>query len=92
MPTAHWQAYADAVSTDEGATFASLLEAALGALAVVSLVVAVVVFVAWIAAPRVGVSMRRTRMMLRIWIAAVVIASVLGLLGFIIGRDVARLF
>ena len=92
MPTAHWQAYADAVSTDESAAFASVLEAALGALAVVSLIVAVVVFVAWIAAPRFGVSMRRTRMMLRIWIAAVVIASVLGLLGFIIGRDVAHLF
>ncbi|MDQ0577257.1 hypothetical protein [Agromyces albus] len=73
------------------AIFMQGLEVALGVLALVALVVGIVAFIRWFAAPRMGAEPSREQVLERVWISALVVAAVLGLLVFVIGRDVMHL-
>lgn len=81
------EAYADDV-----VTWLPSLEATLGVLALVALVVGILAFVGWFVAPRVGAAPSRARGLAFVWIGAFAAAAVLGLLVFVIGRDVIHLF
>lgn len=69
-------------------TFMPGLEVALGVLALVAVVVAILAFIGWFTAPRMGAAPGRERLLARVWISALVAAAILGLLIFVIGRDV----
>ena len=67
------------------------LEVALGVLALVAFIVAILTFIGWFAAPRMGAAPSRERVLARLWMSALVAAAILGLLVFVIGRDVLHL-